>query len=181
MTANDVQMNVIYGYAEAAAPTHQGRCSDCPNKVDPLWDLVSPDGNITGTIGGQCQSCGQLGKGWVHTGARKLPADPQDHEEFLDALKREAEARQAEEWATLRSAIRADLIDRLKAAVKAMPEPDSCDWEDWTSWHDVSTSDGGDGPIYLLDGQLSAWAPDPADHGDGIFVVLDDITGEESS
>jgi hypothetical protein len=187
MDTTDIQIHVSNGWAEAAAPTHGGRCPDCPDqRTGPAWDWVE-HGSIKGTYGdGQCGGCGQLGKGWVHTGARTLPDDPADHEDFVAALKAEAAALRDEAWAKARSEIRADLADRLATAIREQPDRLHYDNDDefeaeldaWRRWHDVSADNsGGDGPIFEEDdGTLSAWAWDPdRESGDGITVTVDDL------
>lgn len=180
----NVQTHRQGDYVEAAAPTHGGCCPDCPTqRTGPAWDLVE-HGQITGSYGGgQCGGCGQLGKGWVATGASKLPADEDDHEDFIGALIIEAAALRDQEYARSRSILRADLAEQLTEAIDDMPsspfDTDDEEWDDWMREHDVDFSNsGGDGPLFIEhDGTgLVAWAYDPADStGAGIEVTVDDL------
>lgn len=187
MTTTNVDVTNVETYqqgdhVEAAAPTHGGTCPTCLTQATgPAWDWIE-NGVIKGTRASQCGGCGQLGSGWVHTGARQLPADPTDHEAFVTALTVECAGRRDAEHAHIRSQIRGDLTDRLAAAVAAKPagtyKDDEDEWYDWFRDHNVSwDNSGGDGPIFLdVDGNVTAWTYDPADSSEWIEVTVDDLT-----
>jgi hypothetical protein len=181
---SNVQINRQGDHVEAAAPTHGGHCPDCPTRTTgPSWDLIE-SGTIKGTYGGgQCGGCGQLGQGWVHTGARLLPFATVDHEEFIEALKVECAGRRDEVHAVSLSEIRVDLAALLVAAIDDKPthpyaEDDEA-WSDWFDDHHVSwDNSGGDGPIFFAKtGEVSAWKGDPSDsYLEGVTVTAEDLS-----
>lgn len=171
-------------HVEAAAPTHGGACPYCPTQiVTTPWDVVD-NGVIRGTFSGQCGGCGQLGEGWVLTGARPLPVHPLDHAEFVEALKVECAGLRDGQYAVNRSEIRADLAPRLVDAIATKPAhpyaEDDQEWDDWIDRHDVTPWGNIDADTHATivladDGSVSAWFADPAT-GEGIEFTADDLT-----
>jgi hypothetical protein len=172
------------GWVEAAIPTHRGKCPDCVTQTTgPSWDYIDDFDRIAGAWGnGQCGGCGQLGKGWIMSGARRLPADPEDHELFIDALQREVLA-ELDQWAAVeRSTIRARLLDELRRVCDELRavgvDPAAITPTDRELVDEVCTGRDTDPGVYFEgygEGVLHAWDHDPTEYGSAIIVGIDDF------
>lgn len=162
--STDIQTHISDGWAEAAAPTHGGHCPDCPTQTTgPAWELVE-HGRITGTLGGQCSGCGQIGMGWITTGAKPLPDDQADHVDFVAGLVAEAAALREQWAATERSEVRDRLARQVRAAISSTADE-----------ADITTGSDYEPGIYREDDIWQAWDYDPID-GDVIVVTEHDVT-----
>lgn len=161
-----MEAHVSYGtWVELAIATHGGHCPDDPSQhTTPAWDWIDhiTDSqsalHIAGTWGGgQCGGCGQLGQGWLHTGAVDLGGvDPAEIADRITAMATALEA-QADKAATKEAGeLRQALIVKLRAAL--------ADLAAGAVEEDVLTgSDVEPGVWRNDDGVIEAWDNDPRD------------------